>query len=70
METLSKYWFMLFLAATIVACIISLLEPSTEPTIRVWVIGGFAIAFIYGIYNRLDRIDSKLDTILKKLNGE
>jgi hypothetical protein len=57
---LHRYWFMLFLAATIVACIAARLEPSWEPTIRTWVIGGFAVAFIYGIYDGLDRIEGKL----------
>jgi hypothetical protein len=68
METLRKYWFLLFLAATLIACVVALLEPSVEPTVRKWVIGGFAVAFIYGIYDRLDRVERKLDAILKKLS--
>lgn len=66
---LRKYWFMIFLATVFVACIVALLEPSWEPTIRTWVIGGFVVALIYGIYDRLDRVEGKLDAILKKLDG-
>jgi len=55
---------------TIVVCVVALLEPSWEPTIRTWVIGGFAVAFIYGIYDRLERVEGKLDAILKKLDEE
>lgn len=68
MRILREYWLMLFLAAALIACIVALLEPSWEPTIRTWVIGGFAIAFVYGIYDRLERIEGKLKAILEKLD--
>ena len=58
---------MIFLAAVLVAYVFALLEPSWEPAIRTLVIGGFVIAFLYGIYDRLGRIEGKLDAILKKL---
>jgi hypothetical protein len=65
-----KYWFVLFLLAVLIAWAFSLLEPSWEPKIRTWVIGGFAVALLYGVYDRLERIESKLDAVLKKLSGD
>jgi hypothetical protein len=61
---------MLFLLAVLAAWVASLLEPSWEPNIRAWVIGGFVVAFVYGIYDRLDHIEGKLDAILKKLKDD
>jgi hypothetical protein len=68
MGTIRKYWFMLFLLIAIAAWIVSLLEPAWEHGLRLWVLGGFAVVFIYGIYDRLERIEGKLDAILKKLS--
>jgi hypothetical protein len=67
MAAIRKYWFMLFLLAVLVAWGASLLEPSWEPGLRLWVSAGFAVAIVYGIYDRLERIEGKLDAILKKL---
>jgi hypothetical protein len=70
MESIRKYWYMLFLLAVLIACIASLLEPSWEPRLRLWVSAGFAVAIVYGIYERLERLEGKLDAILKKLNED
>ena len=69
-ESTHKYWFMIFLGAVLVACTVAMLEPSWEPAIRTWVIGGFAIAFVYGIYDRLDRVEGKLNAIIKTLDKD
>jgi len=68
MGTIRKYWFMIFLASVLITWVVSLLEPSWEPELRLWVIGGFAVAIVYGIYDRLEHIEGKLNAILKKLN--
>jgi CheY-like chemotaxis protein len=68
MKTLRKYWLMIFLAAVLIACIVSLLEPSWKSTIADGVGAGFAIVLIFGIYDHLERIEGKLDATLKILN--
>jgi hypothetical protein len=63
---LRKYWFMIFLGTVLIACILALLEPSWEPKIRMLVVGGFVVAFVSNAFYRLDRIEGKLDAILKE----
>jgi hypothetical protein len=70
MGTIRKYWFMIFLGAVLVACVLAAIEPSWEPRIRFWVVGGFAVMIVYGIYDRLDHIEGKLNAILKKLSED
>jgi hypothetical protein len=66
---LRKYWFMVFLLAMLVMCLIALVEPSWEREIRTQVSIGFAVVILWFFIDRLDRIESKLDAILKKLDA-
>jgi hypothetical protein len=68
MESIRKYWLIFFLGAALLSSIAAMLEPSWEPSIRIWTIGGFVVAFLYGIYERLERIEVKLKDIIKKLD--
>jgi hypothetical protein len=65
-----KYWFMIFLGAVLVACILALLEPSWEPAIRMLVIGAFAVVFASNVIFRLERIEHKLDVLLSNRSSK
>ncbi len=61
-----KYYFMAFLAMCLLAFVAAFLEPAWEPALRKWMLFGFAAVLVCGVYDRLERIEGKLDAILKK----
>jgi hypothetical protein len=67
METLRKYWFLLFLAATPCAYVVTLVEPSWERPIEIVFLLAFTAIFLNYVLAQLNRIEGKLDAILKKL---
>lgn len=69
-ESVRKYWFMIFLVAVFVACILALIVPSWERDIAKMVAVTFACIVGWSLFNRLDRVEGKLDAILKKLDGD
>ena len=68
METLRKYWFMVFLASVLVAYIAGWIVPAWEKEITRLVGVAFVGLVAWVLFDKLDRIEGKLDAILKKLN--
>jgi hypothetical protein len=68
MKTLRKYWFMIFLVFVLVAYIVTLVVPSWEREISTKVGLAFLLVVASYLANQLDRIEGKLDAVLKKLN--
>jgi lipoprotein signal peptidase len=68
MGTLRKNWFMIFLGAVFVACILAWIVPSWKKELTELVAVAFVGLIAWYIGNQLDRIEGKLDAILKKLN--
>jgi hypothetical protein len=68
MATVRKCWFMLFLAAVLGAYVFTLLEPSWEREVERIVSIAFGGLLLWYFVDRLDRVEGKLDAILKKLD--
>jgi membrane protein implicated in regulation of membrane protease activity len=62
---LRKYWFMLFISAVLVVCVLALLEPSWERQAEKIVSIAFSGLLLWYFADRLERIERKLDAILK-----
>jgi len=59
---------MLFLVAVLAACLLSLIEPSWERDLAKAVAIGFGCVIAWSVFDRLERIEDKLDAVLKKLS--
>jgi hypothetical protein len=63
---LRKYWFMYFLGFVLIVSVFALLVPSWEREAERLVGIAFTALFLWYLVDRLDRIESKLDAVLKK----
>jgi hypothetical protein len=61
MATLRKYWFISLLLGTLIASVLSLLEPSTEKTFALIVVTVWIVALVTHIFHRIEKIERRLD---------
>ncbi len=68
MATTRRPWFVYFLIAILALCVVAQIVPSWKKEIT----GIITVAFVgltaWGLFSQLDRVEGKLDAILKKLN--
>jgi hypothetical protein len=69
-DSIRKYWYMLFLVSVLVACVLSWIVPSWEGNITHLIVLAFTALIAWKLFTQLDRIEGKLDAILKKLSKD